>query len=328
MSSASCRRAAEQPVPRVQSSPSDTPICLAEHGGAHFAVQQRLQLLAQRVTDAAEADRVRAVGHTALDRHRAAARLGTLADADQAVAAAPFAFAADRSHRFDRIVDLGQQDDVGGAGQTGLERDPARVAAHGLDDHDAAVALAGGLQPLDRCGHGGDRGVEAEAALAADDVVVYGLGHADDRQSALAQTVRDRHRAVAADGHQRIEPERARAGQGLRRSRLVAQRIGLVAGAQHGAALHQDAADAVPVERPGLWRRTHQAGEAVADADHLGAALAQQRLGDRADHRVESGAVAAAGEHAYAHLGLPVLVPVRADVTGCAATVPTARAAA
>ena len=278
---------------------------------------------------AAEPDRVRAVGHAALDRHLAAARLGAFADADHAVAAALLALAADRGHRLDRVVDLGQQDHVGGAGQAGLERDPARVAAHGLDDHDAAVALAGGLQALDRVGHGRDRGIEAEAALAACDVVVDRLGHADDGQAALGDAMRDRHRAVAADRHQRVEPERARVGQRLRGARLVAQRVGLVAGAQHGATLHQDAADAVPVERPGLRRLAHQAREAVADADHLGAALAQQRLGDRADHRVESGAVAAAGQHAYAHGELlPVLALCRAGVKVCAATAPKAPAAA
>ena len=179
------------------------------------------------------------------------------------------------------------------------------------------MALAGGLQALDRLGHGRDRGVEAEAALAADDVVVDRLGHADHRQAALSDAMRDRHRAVAADRDQRVQTQRACVRHGLGRAGLAGQRIGLVAGAQDGAALHQDAADAVPVERPGQRGFAHQPGKAVADADHLGAALPQQRLGDRADHRIESGAVAAAGEHAYAHHGLPVLARRRAEVAGC-----------
>ena len=40
----------------------------------------------------------------------------------------------------------------------------------------------------------------------ADDVVVDGLGHADERNARLAELVGDGERAVAADDDQRVEP--------------------------------------------------------------------------------------------------------------------------
>ena len=62
----------------------------------------------------------------------------------------------------DRDRLLGDQDHVGAAGDPGVERDPARMPAHHLDDHDAVVRLGGRVQPVDRLGRDRDRRVEAE----------------------------------------------------------------------------------------------------------------------------------------------------------------------
>ena len=83
--------------------------------------------------------------------------------------------------------DLGNQDRVGAAGDAGVQRDPAGVAAHHFDDHDALVRFGRRVQPIDGVGREGDRGVEAETVGGADDVVVDGLRHADDRDAALAE---------------------------------------------------------------------------------------------------------------------------------------------
>ena len=98
-------------------------------------------------------------------------------------AAAPLALAATRGDRRHRVADLGQQDHIGRAGQPGLQRDPAGVAAHGLKNHHPAVALAGDFQPAQRVSDGGHRGVEAKAAVVVVQVVVDRLGHAHHRQS-------------------------------------------------------------------------------------------------------------------------------------------------
>jgi hypothetical protein len=39
----------------------------------------------------------------------------------------------------------------------------------------------------------------------------------------------------------------------------------------------------------------------VGNAQHLALAMVDQGLGDRPDHRIQAGAVAAAGQHANAH---------------------------
>ena len=93
-------------------------------------------------------------------------------------------------------------------GDARVSGDPARMTTHHLDHHHPVVALGRGVQAVD--GVGGDlhRGVEAERGVGADDVVVDGLGHADDRQAEVlaAESTRNRQRTVAADDDQRVEP--------------------------------------------------------------------------------------------------------------------------
>ena len=48
------------------------------------------------------------------------------------------------------VRDLGQQDHVGAAGDAGVERDPARVAAHHLDAHHAVVARGRRVEAVER----------------------------------------------------------------------------------------------------------------------------------------------------------------------------------
>ena len=67
--------------------------------------------------------------------------------------------------------------------------------------------------------------------------------------------------------------------------------------------------DTVTIHAPGrahaLWAKAKEQriNLRFVDADHLGATLADQRLADRTYHRVQAGAVAAAGEDADAHVG-------------------------
>ena len=132
-------------------------------------------------------------------------RAGALGDDDDAVAAARRVAPLDAlDDAVDVVGDLGQQDDVGVAGDARVHRDPARVAAHDLDDHDALVRLGGGVQPVDRLGRDGDGGVEAERRLRAGQVVVDRLRDADDRHALLEEARRDPERAVAADRDQRV----------------------------------------------------------------------------------------------------------------------------
>ena len=85
-------------------------------------------------------------------------------------------------------------------------RDPAGVAAHHLDDHDAVVRLGGRVQPVDRLGADRDRGVEAEGVVGAGEVVVDRLRDADDRRAEVrVQPRRDAERVLAADRDERVD---------------------------------------------------------------------------------------------------------------------------
>ena len=75
---------------------------------------------------------------------------------------------------------LGDEDDVGAAGEAAVGGDPARVAAHDLDDDDAVVRLRRRVQAVDRVRGDLHRGLEAEREVRAREVVVDRLGDADD----------------------------------------------------------------------------------------------------------------------------------------------------
>ena len=86
------------------------------------------------------------------------------------------------AYAVDIVGQLRQQDDVGTAGNTGVQGKPAGLVAHDLDAHHAAVAACGGVDAVDNVGGDVHSGMEAEGDVGAVDVVVDGLGQADDVQ--------------------------------------------------------------------------------------------------------------------------------------------------
>ena len=194
---------------------------------------------------------------------------------------------------------LRDQDDVGAAGQAGVQRDPAGVPAHHLDDQRAVVRLGGGVQPVDRLHRDVDRGVEAERVVGGVEVVVDRLGHADD-VDALARAAWSRRPSVSSppiaisastpracrfswirstppstlNGLVRDEPRMVPPRGRMPRTSGDAQR--------HGQALER----ALP---------------AVAEPDELVAVDPDALADDGPDDRVQAGAVAAAGQHSDAH---------------------------
>ena len=136
---------------------------------------------------------------------------------------------------------LGDEDRVGAAGDPGVGRDPAGVAAHHLDDHHAVVGLGGRVQPVDRVGDDLDGGLEAEGHLGAAEIVVDRLRHADDG-----------HAVARAGAARRRACPRRRSGSARRRRRARARRatsaaaVGAVGvgvgarGAEDRAAARQD----------------------------------------------------------------------------------------
>ena len=269
---------------------------MAQLRGTHFAFQVLLELLAQHVAHTPQPDRVRAVFQMLGHHHATVDGTCALGDADQRVALLLLALLADADDLVQVIGLLGNQDDVCTTGQAAFQRDPARIAAHRLQHHHPAMAAGRGFQPCQRLGHDGHRTVEAEGALGVHQVVVDGLGHAHHRQTQRRETVGDAHRAVATDGHQRVQPQLTDIFHHLVRDihTVTGERIGEVVGAQNGAALVQDAGHRLAVERT---RTTlDHAHEAPFDAGDTGADGLDERIGHPTDHRIQTRAVAAAGQ--------------------------------
>ncbi len=165
------------------------------------------------------------------------------------------------------------------------------------------------VQAIDRISRKGDGRVEPEAVGRANDVVVDGLRNADDGDTAFAEFVRDRQRAVAADHDERAEAHLVEhlddaigiVAGAFRRRHRIGERIAGVARAQHRAAEAEDAGD--------IARRQHaraigldQAVEAVFETDAFDARV-PRGFDDGADDGVEARRVTAAGEHADAFDG-------------------------
>ena len=78
--------------------------------------------------------------------------------------------------------DFRNENDVRAAGDAGVEGDPSAVASHDFDHHDAVMRFGRGVNLVDGVGRGVQRGVESEGKFGGGEIVVDGLGHADDLQ--------------------------------------------------------------------------------------------------------------------------------------------------
>ncbi len=113
------------------------------------------------------------------------------------------------------------------------------------------MRFGGRVQPVDRVGGERNGRIEPETVRRADNVVVDRLRDADERNPALAELVRNRQRAVAANHNERVESHpvehlddafRVHAGA-VRGRDGRGERIARVDGAENRAAQAQDARD-------------------------------------------------------------------------------------
>src|SRR4029077_9643145 len=95
-------------------------------------------------------------------------------------AAMSFTLADRLAHYFDGERNFGDQDDIGAAGKSGMQRDPASIAAHHFDYHHAVMAFGGGVQAINRVGGHMERGVEPESEFRGHQIVVNGLRDTDN----------------------------------------------------------------------------------------------------------------------------------------------------
>src|SRR5574341_149717 len=225
-------------------------------------------------------------------------------DDDAEVASLGFSAGDLVTHLLEVEGDFGDEDDVGRAGEARVEGDEPAVPSHYLDDHHPLVALRGRVELVGRFGGGSDGRVEPEGGHGAADVVVDGLGDADDGDALRHQPPGEAERPVAADGDEHVEPVGAE-----RRDELVgtvslspgavgglfppAEGVAAVGGAEDSAAEMGDAADFAGAEGDDFVA-AEQAVEAAPDAGHLPSPVHGGEDGP-ADDGVEARRIPAAG---------------------------------
>jgi hypothetical protein len=214
---------------------------------------------------------------------------------------------------FDAEWNLRDEDHVGAARNSAVRGDPSGVTAHHLADQHALVARGGAPEPVEGVGRERDGRVEAEGDRRARDVVVDRLRDADHGDAGVVQLLGYRQRAVAADDHERPQAELVEVALGLGDdsridlARLAVAHLGsepaAVAGAEDRAAEEQEAVHFVGIEHA----RAHRVEKALKAAQEPEGrpAILCCRNHDGADDSVQAGAVAPAGQDAYAgfHLG-------------------------
>src|SRR5262249_27755561 len=116
-------------------------------------------------------------------------------------------------HDLGEIVrNLRNQDHVGSAGYSGLNGDPAGMAADDLDDDHTVMALCRGMQLVPSFTSRIQRSVETKCHDSAANVVVNRLWNTDKRHAEFIKLLGDAERSIAADHDQRIEAQFSEVG--------------------------------------------------------------------------------------------------------------------
>ena len=110
-----------------------------------------------------------------------------------------------RAHTVDIIGLFRQQNNICTTCNAGIQCQPACLVAHDLNAHHAAVAACGGVDAVDHIGGNVHGGVEAEGYVGTIDIVINGLGQADDVQTLLREQVCGFVGAIAAQAQQAVQ---------------------------------------------------------------------------------------------------------------------------
>ena len=184
-------------------------------------------------------------------------------------------------------------------GHSRVERDPADVATHDLDDHAALVGLRGRADAVD--GLRGDLHgrVEAERVVGGVEVVVDRLRHAHDLEAGVGEPLGGGEGALSTDRDERIHADAIERGLHVLGAAVGSLEGIRAARSEDGAALLAEAANGVAVERH--REALDDTLPSVADSDE-GLVVDLRPLEDgAADDRVQSGTVPTAREHTNSH---------------------------
>src|SRR5205085_11268786 len=182
------------------------PLDVAEHRDPSLEAGALLDLAGERVADAALGEPYMAELVLLALVGEPLELVALRDDDDREVLAALVAAADVVAGLVDRDRLLGNHDHVGAAGDPAHDHDPARVAAHHLDDHDAVVRLGGRVEAVDRFGSDEDGRVESERVIGPVEIVVDRLRDADDGELVfLVQARRYSERVLATDRNEGVQ---------------------------------------------------------------------------------------------------------------------------
>ena len=135
-------------------------------------------------------------------------RAGAFRHDDDAVTLACIVHCLDLfAHRVDVELDLRYEDELSAARDAGHHGQPAGVAAHDLDEHDAAMCRSRVTQLVDCIDNRVRSRIAADRVVHAPDVVVDRARQADNRQARLFREQRAaRQAAVTADDDEAFDP--------------------------------------------------------------------------------------------------------------------------
>src|SRR5438046_1287627 len=108
---------------------------------------------------------------------------------------------------FDIEFEFGNHAAIGRACHGGKHGGEAGVAAEDFQHHEPLVGAGGGAQAIHHLNRARDASAEADAIVGARNVVVHGLGNADDFEAFFVQTNAVAQCVVAADGNERVNSQ-------------------------------------------------------------------------------------------------------------------------
>ena len=172
------------------------------------------------------------------------------------------------------------------------------------------VAVGGGVQAIKRVGGGCDRGKKTKTNFGSNNIVVDCFWNANNVQALVHKMAGRAHGSVATnhnDGVKAMAPRGLDAALGhVAKNRravfiianVVPAWVATIVAAQNSSAAHQNSSDITRSQRANAV--VDQALKAIFNANHFNATLQNGGLGHCANHGVQAGAIAAAGENANA----------------------------
>src|SRR6266436_249091 len=263
------------------------------------------------------------IGAFAFEDHFATFVYGAFGDQDDGVAAG--ILAAVGSEQFGEMFDiefvLRNDAAIGGTGHGGKHGGETRVPAEDLNHHETLVRAGRGAETVDHLNGACDAGAEADAVVGAGNIIVHGLGNADDFEAFFVEANAVAKRVVSADGDESVDAQPSEIFEDFRgevvflSGEFVFQMrgdagLGDAAGigpgrVEESATGAVGAIDRLFVKEEKIVRvvvilladHIHKAGPAMTNADNL-VAFANSAKGDAADGGIQAGNVAASGEDA------------------------------